>query len=91
MLSPPKRPKISYQFQKAIAKKGKECVVGHLRKFQNNPFWFVGEKKIPSTAAKATSLSPNVAVAELIQRNAQSAFFLTHGRVSIALKKKFLR
>jgi len=45
------------------------------------------EKKIPSTAAKATTLSPNVAVSCAIHLRAQSAFFFTHGNVSIALNK----
>jgi hypothetical protein len=45
------------------------------------------EKKIPSTAAKATILSPNVAVSFAIHLRAQSAFFFTHGNVSIALNK----
>ena len=37
------------------------------------------EKNMPSTAAKAMILSPNVAVVEPIHFNAHSAFFLTHG------------
>lgn len=48
------------------------------------------EKKIPSTAAKATMRSPKVAVRLPIHCSAQSAFFFTHGRVSIALNKKSL-
>lgn len=48
------------------------------------------EKKIPSTAAKATILSPKVAVLLAIHSRAQSAFFLIQGRVSIALKRKSL-
>jgi len=43
------------------------------------------EKKIPSTAAKAISLSAKEASS--IHSNAQSAFFLTQGRFSIALKR----
>ena len=37
------------------------------------------EKKMPSTAAKAITLSPKDAVVEEIHCKAQSAFFLTHG------------
>lgn len=37
------------------------------------------EKKMPSTAAKAMSRSPNTAFGSEIQRNAQSAFFLMQG------------
>ena len=37
------------------------------------------EKKIPSTAAKAITRSPKLAVLELIHFSAQSAFFFTHG------------
>jgi hypothetical protein len=47
------------------------------------------EKKIPSTAAKATSLSPKL-FSSLIHFNAQSAFFLTQGTSSIALNNFFL-
>jgi hypothetical protein len=49
------------------------------------------EKKIPSTAAKATTLSPKVAELELIQFKAQSAFFFTQGKVSMALNKYSLQ
>lgn len=61
------------------------------------------EKNIPSTAAKATTRSPNPAcngiiliynleklkqtLSELIHCNAQSAFFFTHGNVSMALNR----
>ena len=48
------------------------------------------EKKMPSTAANATTLSPKVDPSE-IQSMAQSAFFLTQGNVSIALNKKSLK
>jgi hypothetical protein len=44
------------------------------------------EKKMPSTAAKASSRSANESEL-LIQRRAQAAFFLTHGTVSTALKR----
>ena len=47
---------------------------------QNDP-----EKKMPSTTAKATQRSAKHE-SEPIHRSAQSAFFLTHGIVSIALK-----
>eukprot|EP00835_Amoeboradix_gromovi_P003000 NODE_184_length_15718_cov_0.161342.p14 type:complete len:101 gc:universal NODE_184_length_15718_cov_0.161342:10138-10440(+) len=43
-------------------------------------------KKIPSIAANATSRSPKV-FPLLIHRNAQSAFFLIQGIVSILLNK----
>lgn len=46
---------------------------------QNEP-----EKKIPSTAAKAITRCANL-LSEPIQLRHQSAFFLTHGSVSIAL------
>ena len=46
------------------------------------------EKKIPSTDANAMTRSANVATSSLIHLRAQSAFFLTHGRFSIALNKK---
>lgn len=49
------------------------------------------EKKMPSTAAKATTLSPKVAELWLIQFRAQSAFFFTQGKVSIALNKCSLK
>jgi hypothetical protein len=49
------------------------------------------EKKIPSTAAKATRRSPKVALSSAIQANAQSAFFFTHGIVSMALNKNSLK
>lgn len=42
------------------------------------------EKKIPSTAAKATSLSPN-GLSLPIHLMAHSAFFFTQGMVAIAL------
>ena len=42
------------------------------------------EKKMPSTAAKAIKRSAKLAFS--IQLSAQSAFFLTHASVSIALK-----
>jgi hypothetical protein len=45
------------------------------------------EKKIPSTAAKATTLSPKVAESWQIQFKAQSAFLFTQGMVSIALNR----
>lgn len=48
------------------------------------------EKKIPSTAANAITLSGKVAVLLLIHFKAQSAFFLTQGIVSIALKRRAL-
>lgn len=48
------------------------------------------EKKMPSTAAKAIMRSPNVAVLLAIHCRAQSAFFFTQGRVSIALNRKSL-
>jgi hypothetical protein len=48
---------------------------------QNEP-----EKKIPSTAAKAISLSEKVPFS--IQRNAHSAFFFTQSIVSIAWKRE---
>ena len=44
------------------------------------------EKKIPSTAANATKRSAKVPLS--IQRKAQSAFFFTHGTVSIAFNKR---
>ena len=43
------------------------------------------EKKIPSTAANATRRSAYGEFWSSIQRNAHSAFFFTHGMVSIAL------
>ncbi|KAH3680048.1 hypothetical protein WICPIJ_008429 [Wickerhamomyces pijperi] len=46
------------------------------------------EKKIPSTAAKATNLSPNKASSSEIHLRAQSAFCLIHGMFSMALNKK---
>ena len=46
------------------------------------------EKKMPSTAAKATILSPKL-VFESIQRSAHSALFFTQGMVSMALKRVF--
>lgn len=62
-----------------------------------NPLFFnqnnaakLPEKNIPSTAANATNLSPKVALLSLIHLRAQSAFFFTHGMVSIALNKKSL-
>ena len=45
------------------------------------------EKNIPSTAAKATTRSAYVAFLSAIHLRAQSAFFLTHGIVSIALNR----
>ena len=48
---------------------------------QNEP-----EKKMPSTAAKATMRSANEDRSASHQRRAQSAFFLTQGIVSIALR-----
>lgn len=48
------------------------------------------EKNIPSTDANATMRSPKVAVLLPIHWRAQSAFFLTQGRVSTALNKKSL-
>jgi hypothetical protein len=48
------------------------------------------EKNIPSTAAKATTRSAKLASSSAIQDKAQSAFFLTHGMVSMALKRKSL-
>jgi hypothetical protein len=45
------------------------------------------EKKIPSTAANAMMRSPKLAVFESIHFSAQSAFLLTHGIVSMALKR----
>lgn len=48
------------------------------------------EKKIPSTAAKATTLSPYVDSSSLIHLIAQSAFFFTHGIVSMALNRNSL-
>lgn len=47
-------------------------------------------KKIPSTAAKATTRSAKVAESLLIQFKAQSAFLATQGRFSMALNKKSL-
>jgi len=49
------------------------------------------EKNIPSTAANATTLYPYADSSSLIHRIAQSAFFLTHGMVSMALKRYSLR
>ena len=49
------------------------------------------EKNIPSTAAKATTRSAYVAFLSAIHLSAQSAFFLTHGIVSIALNRYSLR
>lgn len=46
-------------------------------------------KKIPSTAAKAMSLSANEAFLSEIQRRAQSAFFLMNSNSSTALKRVF--
>jgi len=43
------------------------------------------EKKMPSTAAYATSRSAYGDFMSSIHRKAHSAFFLTHGIVSIAL------
>ena len=43
------------------------------------------EKKMPSTTAKATSRSAKRRDS-VIQRSAHSAFFRTHGTVSMALK-----
>lgn len=48
------------------------------------------EKKIPSTAANAIIRSANVADLLPIHCRAQSAFFFTQGRVSIALNRKSL-
>lgn len=48
------------------------------------------EKKMPSTAAKATMRSPKVADLLAIHCRAQSAFFFTQGRVSMALNRKSL-
>jgi hypothetical protein len=48
------------------------------------------EKKIPSTAAKATNLSPKEAFSLLVHDIAQSAFFWMQGSVSMALKRKSL-
>lgn len=45
------------------------------------------EKNIPSTAAKATTLSAYDAFVSFIHLRAQSAFFFTHGKVSIALNR----
>lgn len=49
------------------------------------------EKKIPSTAAKAITRSPNEALGSLIHLRAQSAFFLTAGIVSMALNRQSLQ
>lgn len=43
------------------------------------------EKKIPSTAAKAIILSPNVANVVPVHLSAQSAFSLTHGTVNVIM------
>lgn len=48
-------------------------------------------KKIPSTAAKAMIRSPKLAVLLPIHCSAQSAFFFTHGSVSMALNKYSLQ
>lgn len=48
------------------------------------------EKKIPSTAANAIILSAKLASSSAIHDNAQSAFFFTQGRVSMALKRNSL-
>lgn len=48
------------------------------------------EKKMPSTAANATRRSPYDAFVSQIQRKAHSAFFLIHGRVSIARNRRCL-
>lgn len=48
------------------------------------------EKKIPSIAAKAITLSPKVDFLSAIHGKAQSVFFLTYGTVSIALNKNSL-
>ena len=45
------------------------------------------EKKIPSTAANATTRSPYVESSSSIHLMAQSAFLFTHGMVSMALNK----
>lgn len=49
------------------------------------------EKKMPSTAAKATTRSPKVAVSLAIHSSAQSAFRLTQSNVSIALNRNSLK
>uniref|UniRef100_A0AAG5D4I2 Uncharacterized protein n=1 Tax=Anopheles atroparvus TaxID=41427 RepID=A0AAG5D4I2_ANOAO len=48
-------------------------------------------KKMPSTAANATTRSPKLAFLLEIQFSAQSAFFFTHGSVSMALNRNSLR
>ena len=47
------------------------------------------EKKIPSTAAKATRRSAKVTFGSAVQLIAQLAFLATHGSVWMALKRKF--
>lgn len=49
------------------------------------------EKKMPSTAAKATMRSPKDALWLAIHCSAQSALRFTHGSVSIALNRKSLK
>jgi hypothetical protein len=49
---------------------------------QNDP-----EKNIPSTAEKATHLSAKEAFSRSHHLRAHSAFFWTHGTVSMALKR----
>ena len=48
------------------------------------------EKKMPSTAANATTLVPKSAVSLAIQLSAHWAFCVTQGIVSTALKRKSL-
>ena len=48
------------------------------------------EKKIPSTAANAITLSAKEALSLFIHFRAQTAFFWIQGIVSIALKRLFL-
>uniref|UniRef100_A0A8W7PH27 Uncharacterized protein n=1 Tax=Anopheles coluzzii TaxID=1518534 RepID=A0A8W7PH27_ANOCL len=48
-------------------------------------------KKIPSTAANATTRSPKLAFLLEIQFSAQSAFRFTHGSVSMALNRNSLQ
>ena len=49
------------------------------------------EKKMPSTAAKATSRSPNVAFSDWIHFNAQSAFLFTQGTGKQCLKWQIIK